>query len=397
MKTLESGIPRFDREATMQVDPEISFNSPELMGKELEFMREAVARRHLSGSGHFTKLCEDWLQRELRSEKVLLTTSCTAALEMTGILLNLQPGDEFIVPSFTFVSGANAFVLRGANPVFVDIRPDTLNIDETLIEKRISAKTKAIVIVHYAGAACEMDPLLMISKKYGVPIVEDNAHALFGKYRGRPLGSFGTFATQSFHETKNIICGEGGALVINELPFVERAEILWEKGTNRKKFFAGLVDKYTWVDIGSSFLPSELLAAFLFAQLEEAEQIQSLRRAVWQYYFDRLQPKAKELGIRLPYVPPDCEHAAHLFYILLSNQTVRDQLISFLRSRQIGSAFHYIPLHLSPMGRRFGYQDGDCPVTEDVSGRLLRLPFHNRLTREDQDRVIAAISEFCSQ
>jgi len=381
---------------TMQLDPEISFNSPELMGKELEFMRDAVTRRHLSGSGHFTRLCEDRLQKELGSEKVLLTTSCTAALEMTAILLNIQAGDEFIVPSFTFVSGANAYVLRGAKPIFVDIRPDTLNIDERLVEERITAKTKAIVVVHYAGVACEMEPLQAISKKYGVPVIEDNAHALFGKYRGQPLGSFGTFATQSFHETKNVICGEGGALVINELPFVERAEILWEKGTNRKKFFAGLVDKYTWVDIGSSFLPSELLAAFLFAQLEEAEPIQSLRHGVWQYYYNQLQPRAKELKIALPFVPPDCDHAAHLFYILLPNQTVRDQLIAFLRSRRIGSAFHYIPLHLSPMGRQFGYHDGDCPVTEDVSGRLLRLPFHNRLSREDQDRVIAAISEFSS-
>jgi dTDP-4-amino-4,6-dideoxygalactose transaminase len=272
-----------------------------------------------------------------------------------------------------------------------------LNIDEALIEERISSRTKAIVIVHYAGVACEMEPLLAISKKHGIPIVEDNAHGLFGKYRGRALGSFGTFATQSFHETKNFICGEGGALVVNEPFFVERAEILWEKGTNRKKFFAGLVDKYTWVDIGSSFLLSDLLAAFLFAQFEEADQIQSLRRGVWQYYYDCLQPRAPTLGITLPQVPPDCDHAAHLFHILLPSQAVRDNLITYLRSRGIGSAFHYIPLHLSPMGRQFGYREGDCPVTEDVSGRLLRLPFYNRLARENQERVTSAISEFCGE
>jgi dTDP-4-amino-4,6-dideoxygalactose transaminase len=382
---------------TMQTDAEISFNSPELMGREFEYMREAAERRHLSGNGYFTKLCEDRLRQELGAEKILLTTSCTAALEMTAILLNIQPGDEVIVPSFTFVSGANAFVLRGAKPIFVDIRPDTFNIDEALVEELISSRTKAIVIVHYAGVACEMEPLLAISKKHGIPIVEDNAHGLFGKYRGRALGSFGTFATQSFHETKNFICGEGGALVVNEPSFVERAEILWEKGTNRKKFFAGLVDKYTWVDIGSSFLLSDLLAAFLFAQFEEADRIQSLRRGVWQYYYDCLQPRAPTLGITLPQVPPDCDHAAHLFHILLPSQAVRDNLITYLRSRGIGSAFHYIPLHLSPMGRQFGYREGDCPVTEDVSGRLLRLPFYNRLARENQERVTSAISEFCGE
>jgi dTDP-4-amino-4,6-dideoxygalactose transaminase len=381
----------------MQQDPEISFNSPELLGKELEFMKEAVSRRHLSGNGNFTLLCQERLERELRAKNVLLTTSCTAALEMSAILLNLQPGDEVIVPSFTFVSGANAFVLRGAKPIFVDIRKDTLNIDENLVEAHITPKTKAIVIVHYAGVACEMEALLAISKKHRIPIVEDNAHGLFGTYRGQPLGSFGTFATQSFHETKNVICGEGGALAVNESSFVDRAEILWEKGTNRKKFFAGLVDKYTWVDIGSSFLLSDLLAAFLFAQLEQAEKIQSIRHGIWSYYNSALSSRSRQLGIELPQVPSDCKHAAHLFYILLPNQNRRDELIRFLRSRGIGSAFHYLPLHLSPMGRQFGYQEGDCPVTEDISGRLVRLPFHNSLTRDEQDRVISAITEFCGQ
>src|ERR1700751_1256514 len=284
----------------MQQDSEISFNWPELAGKELEFMKEAVSRRHLSGNGNFTVLCQERLERELRAKKALLTTSCTAALEMSAILLDVRPGDEVIVPSFTFVSGANAFVLRGAKPVFVDIRKDTLNIDENLIEAHITPKTKAIVIVHYGGVACQMEALLAISKRHGIPIIEDNAHGLFGTYRGQPLGSFGTLATQSFHETKNIICGEGGALVINESSFIDRAEILWEKGTNRKKFFAGLVDKYTWVDIGSSFLLSDLQAAFLFAQLEQAGQIQSVRHSLWQRYYDALQPLAQRAEISLP-------------------------------------------------------------------------------------------------
>jgi dTDP-4-amino-4,6-dideoxygalactose transaminase len=378
----------------MQRDPEILFNSPTLMGNEMDLVQEAIARGQLSGDGYFTRLCQDWLQKKLGSEKVLLTTSCTAALEMSAILLNIKPGDEVIVPSFTFVSGANAFVLRGAKPIFVDNRRDTLNLDEALVEEQISSKTRAITMVNYAGVACEMEPLIGLSKKHGIPIVEDNAHGLFGEYRGRPLGSFGTFATQSFHDTKNITCGEGGALVINDSQFIERAEVLWEKGTNRRKFFAGLVDKYTWVDLGSSFLPSDLLAAFLFAQFEKADEIQSLRHAVWQYYHDAFQPEAASFGICLPQIPAHCEHAAHLFYLLLPNQSIRDKLITFLRSKGIGSAFHYLPLHLSPMGRQFGYQEGDCPITEEISGRLLRLPFHNQLAKSDQDRVISAISEF---
>lgn len=376
----------------MHCADEIAFNSPVTMGREMELMQQAVERRRLSGDGHFTRLCQNWLQQELGSEKALLTTSCTAALEMSAILLNIQPGDEVIVPAFTFVSGANAFVLRGAKPVFIDIRPDTLNIDEALVKGLITSRTKAIVLVHYAGVACAMEPLVAISKKYSIPIIEDNAHGLLGRYKGRPLGSFGTFATQSFHDTKNVICGEGGALAINDSRFIERGEILWEKGTNRKKFLAGLVDKYTWVDIGSSFLLSDLLAAFLFAQLEQASQIQSLRHAVWQYYYNSLGAIAQQSGISLPQVPANCEHSAHLFYILLPNRTVRDELIAFLRSKNIQSAFHYLPLHLSPMGQRFDYREGDCPVTEEISGRLLRLPFHNRLRREEQDRVVAAIS-----
>ncbi|MBV8102802.1 MAG: dTDP-4-amino-4,6-dideoxygalactose transaminase, partial [Verrucomicrobia bacterium] len=359
---------------------EIAFNASAIMGREMELMQEAVNRNRLAGDGYFTRLCQDWLRKELGSERVLLTTSCTAALEMSALLLNIEPGDEVIVPSFTFVSGTNAFVLRGAKPVFVDIRKDTLNVDEELVEQRISPRTKAITFVNYAGVGCEMDPLLAIAKRHHIALIEDNAHGLFGKYQGRPLGSFGTFAAQSFHDTKNVTCGEGGALIINDAQFVERAEILWEKGTNRKKFLAGLVDKYTWVDVGSSFLLSDLQAAFLFGQFEQAKVIQALRHAIWRRYLDALSPISNELEISLPQVPAHCEHAAHLFYILLPSQSARDELISFLRSQNIGSAFHYLPLHLSPMGRRFGYRQGDCPVTEEISGRLLRLPFHNRLT-----------------
>lgn len=378
----------------MQDAFEIPLNSPQVVGREMDLMKEAVLRRHLSGDGYYTHLCQEWLTQKIGSLKVLLTTSCTAALEMSALLIEIQPGDEVIVPAFTFVSGANAFVLRGARPVFVDIRRDTLNIDQALIERHITPRTKAISIVHYAGVACEMEPILAISKERGIPIVEDNAHGLFGGYRGRPLGSFGRFATQSFHDTKNVTCGEGGALVINDPQFVERADVLWEKGTNRKKFFAGLVDKYSWVDVGSSFLISDLLAAFLFAQLERATEIQASRHAIWQYYYNSLLASADSLGFTLPRVPTACEHAAHLFYLLLPNQTIRDRLIAFLRSKGIGSAFHYLPLHLSPMGRRFGYQDGDCPVTEEISGRLLRLPFYNSLTRAEQDRVTSGITTF---
>ncbi|MBV9875938.1 MAG: dTDP-4-amino-4,6-dideoxygalactose transaminase [Verrucomicrobia bacterium] len=380
----------------MQRDLQILLSAPALTGKELEFMRDAVTRQRISGDGHFTRLCQELLKKEIGSERVLLTTSCTSALEMCAILLDIGSGDEVIVPSFTFVSGANAFVLRGAKPIFADIHPDTLNINEALVERLITPRTKAIAIVHYAGVACAMEPLLAISKTHGIPIIEDNAHGLFGKYQGRPLGCLGTFATQSFHDTKNVTCGEGGALVINDARFIERAEILWEKGTNRKKFFAGLVDKYTWVDIGSSFLLSDLQAAFLFAQLEQAAQIQSVRHSLWQRYYDALQPLAQRTGISLPFVPADCQHAAHLFYVLLPDQSRRDQLMRFLRSKNIESAFHYLPLHLSPMGRGFGYQEGDCPVTEEISGRLLRLPFHNQLTEDEQNRVISAVAEFAS-
>jgi dTDP-4-amino-4,6-dideoxygalactose transaminase len=277
----------------------------------------------------------------------------------------------------------------------VDIRPDTLNIDADLVDAHITERTKAIVAVHYAGVACEMDRLLAIGNKHGISVIEDNAHGLFGRYHGRPLGSFGSFATQSFHETKNFTCGEGGALIINDPKCVDRAEILWEKGTNRRRFVAGMVEKYTWVDVGSSFLPSELLTAFLFAQLSSRDRIQTLRRGVWEYYFSQLTASAARFKIDLPHVPTGCDNAYHLFFILLPTREIRDKLINWLRSANIESAFHYPPLHLSPMGERFGYQEGDLPVTESVSVRLLRLPFYNNLSRNDQDRVISAICEFC--
>jgi dTDP-4-amino-4,6-dideoxygalactose transaminase len=323
--------------------------------------------------------------------KVMLTTSCTHALEMSAILLDIQPGGEVIVPSFTFVTTANAFVMRGARPVFIDIRPDTLNLDETQLERLITSRTKAIVPVHYAGVACEMDAILQIAGRYGIPVVEDNAHGLFGKYKGQYLGTFGSLATQSFHETKNFTCGEGGALLINDPQYIERAEIIREKGTDRSRFFRGEVDKYGWVDIGSSYLPSEILAAVLFAQLEEREQVQAHRKWIWHYYYEHLQSWAAGFGIQLPAVPDYCEQSYHMFYLLLPSLEQRQDLIRYLKENGIYSVFHYLPLHLSKMGQQFGGRQGDCPVTESVSERLLRLPFHNGLTEIDLAKVVAAI------
>jgi dTDP-4-amino-4,6-dideoxygalactose transaminase len=333
------------------------------------------------------------LERELGVRKVLLTTSCTDALEMAALLLALQPGDEVIVPSFTFVSTVNAFVLRGVTPRFADIRPDTLNMDERLIEALITPRTRAIVPVHYAGVGCEMDAICALAARHGLAIVEDNAHGLFGKYRGRYLGTLGHLATQSFHETKNFTCGEGGALLVNDERYVERAEILREKGTNRSRFFRGEVDKYTWVDVGSSYLPSDLLAAFLFAQLEARESIQARRREIWECYLDGLAPWAAGQGVRLPVVPAHCEQSYHLFYLLMPTPAARQHLIDHLRSRGIMAVFHYVPLHLSPMGQRHGGRAGDCRVTEAVAERLVRLPFYNDLSEPDQARVIEAIRE----
>lgn len=372
----------------------IPFNKPGYVGTESGYIAEAIASGHLSGDGEFTRRCHALLEKTLCVEKALLTTSCTHALEMAALLLNLEPGDEVIIPSFTFVSSVNAFVLRGARPVFIDVRPDTLNMDETQFERLITPRTKAVVPVHYAGVGCEMDAIMEVASRHNVAVIEDNAHGLFGKYRGKPLGTFGQLATQSFHETKNFNCGEGGALLVNDPEYVERAEIIREKGTNRSRFFRGLVDKYTWVDVGSSYLPSELLAAYLYAQLEARAEIQKRRREIWEYYSEHLEEWANDNGVTFPFVPEECEQAYHMFYILMPSLAERQALMAHLKERGILSVFHYLPLHLSEMGQKFGGKAGDCPVTEDISDRLLRLPFYNSLTEDEQEQVVAAIKDF---
>jgi dTDP-4-amino-4,6-dideoxygalactose transaminase len=371
----------------------IPFNRPYASGNEFQFIKEAVAQSHISGDGTFTHKCHAFLERELGVRKALLTTSCTHALEMAALLLDIQPGDEVILPSFTFVSTANAFVLRGATPIFADIRQDTLNLDETSLEKLITQRTRAIVAVHYAGVGCEMDAISEVAARHSLAVIEDNAHGLFGEYKGRRLGSFGCLATQSFHETKNFSCGEGGALLINDPKYIERAEIIREKGTNRSRFFRGQVDKYTWVDMGSSYLPSEILSAFLYAQFEARDTIQSIRKRIWLYYFENLRDWAQKRGVKLPFVPSHCEQPYHMFYLILPSLQARQELIDHLGARGINSVFHYLPLHLSPMGRTFGGKAGACPVTEDLSDRLLRLPFYNELSETDQSRVVSAIQE----
>ena len=370
----------------------IPFNKPCVEGRELEYVRQSIDNGHISGDGAFTKRANAMLEAIFGGgARVLLTTSCTHALEMAALLLDLEPGDEVIVPSFTFVSGVNAFVLRGAKPVFADVRPDTLNLDERQLEALITPRTRAIAPVHYAGVGCEMDAIGEIARRHGVPIVEDNAHGLFGSYRGKPLGTFAPLATQSFHETKNINCGEGGALVVNDAALFERAEIIREKGTNRSRFFRGQVDKYTWVDIGSSYLPSDMLAAYLAGQLEQAESIQAKRRRVWERYAAALPEWAAQHGVRLPVVPDHCLQPYHMFYVLFPSLAERQDAIAWLRRHGIYAVFHYLPLNASDMGRRFGARAGDCPVTEDVSDRLLRLPFYNSLGEDDQDRVIETL------
>ncbi|MFN3648042.1 MAG: dTDP-4-amino-4,6-dideoxygalactose transaminase [Armatimonadota bacterium] len=372
----------------------IPFNRPFLAGKELYYIAECIMNGHASGDGPFTQRCRTLLEAALEVPRVLLTTSCTAALEMSALLLDFQPGDEVIVPSFTFVSTVNAFVLRGARPVFADIRPDTLNLDEAQLESLVTPRTRAVVPVHYAGVACEMSAIGDVAERHGLAVVEDNAHGLFGRYHGRYLGTFGALATQSFHETKNFTCGEGGALLINRPDLVERAEIIREKGTNRSLFFRGQVDKYTWVDVGSSYLPSDILAAFLYAQLQERDAIQAIRRRIWEGYQAGLQDWAESRGIALPWVPPHCEQSYHMFYLLLPSPGQRTEFLTHLRARGIHAIFHYQPLHISEMGRRFGGRPGQCPVTESISDRLVRLPFYGTLSPEEQGRVIAAVREF---
>jgi dTDP-4-amino-4,6-dideoxygalactose transaminase len=363
----------------------IPFNKPAIVGRELEYIQQAINNMHISGDGLFTHKCNAFLEDELDVTKVLLTTSCTHALEIAAILLDIQPGDEIIVPSFTFVSTINAFVLRGAKPVFIDIHPDTLNMDENQLEELITEKTKVIIPVHYAGVGCGMDKIMNIANSHDIPVIEDNAHGLFGKYKGRFLGTFGTFATQSFHETKNFSCGEGGALLINDEKYIERAEIIREKGTDRSKFFRGKIDKYSWVDIGSSYLPSDMLAAFLYAQLEKRELIQAKRKMIWDHYFANLENWAHENGIRLPVIPKNCEQTYHMFYLIMPTPEKRTAFIQHLQKRWINAVFHYLPLHLSKMGKKFGGAKGDCPVTENISDRLVRLPFYNDLDIVNMD------------
>lgn len=370
----------------------IPFNRPYMTGRELDYIAEAHAHGHLAGDGIFTKRCHAWLERTTGARRALLTHSCTAALEMAALLLDLEPGDEVIMPSFTFVSTANAFALRGAVPVFVDIRPDTLNIDENLIEAAITPRTRAICVVHYAGVGCEMDAIGSIAARHGLAIVEDAAQGILATYRDRPLGAIGAFGALSFHETKNIIAGEGGALLVNDPHFVERAEIIREKGTNRAQFFRGQVDKYTWVDIGSSYLPSEILAAFLAAQIEEAEAITTRRLALWNHYHEALAPLEAAGRLRRPVVPPHCTHNAHMYYVLLDGIDTRTRFIAALKSDDIHPVFHYVPLHSAPAGRNYGRTSGDLGVTERTSERLVRLPLW--LPDLDQARVIDAVKAF---
>lgn len=369
----------------------IPFNRAGLTGQELKFIREAVRAGHISGDGPFTKKCQAELEARLNVPRVLLTTSCTHALEMAALLLRLRPGDEVIFPTFTFVSTANAFVVHGARPVFSDIRDDTLNLDETKIESLITPRTRALVPVHYGGVGCEMLILQKLAKKHRLRIIEDNAHGLFGKYRGRFLGAFGDLAALSFHETKNFTCGEGGALIINDAKLIERAEILREKGTDRARFFRGQVDKYTWRDVGSSYVMSDILAAFLYAQLRNADRIQKTRQHIWRRYFQELEDWAAQRDVRLPVVPEYCEHPAHLFYLLFPGRRQRDAMIAFLKERGILAVFHYLPLHVSPMGRQFGGRPGQCPVAESIADRLLRLPLYAGLSSREQDEVIRLI------
>jgi len=370
----------------------IHFNKPFIIGQELTFIADAVAQGHISGDGKYTKLCHRWFEDKLGCHKALLTHSCTGALEMAAILCDLQPGDEVIMPSYTFVSTANAFVLRGAVPVFIDIRPDTLNMDETLIEAVITKKTKAIVPVHYAGVPCEMDRIMAIAHKHNLLVVEDAAQALLSTYNGKALGSIGHFGCLSFHETKNIISGEGGALLVNDARFAPRAEIIREKGTNRSQFFRGEVDKYTWVDIGSSYLPSELVSAFLYAQLEHADEIIAKRRSICDLYAAQLDDLQQSSFLTLPVFDKDSN--GHMFYILLDSLETRSQLITHLKSQDILPVFHYVPLHSSPAGKKYGRIGSSMQQTDDLSERLLRLPLFYEMTEADIARICSAIRDF---
>lgn len=372
----------------------IPFNKPHMTGRELYYIAQAHFNQMLAGDGPFTKRCHAWLEAKTGCRRALLTNSCTAALELSALLLDIQPGDEVILPSFTFVSTANAFALRGAVPVFVDVRGDTLNLDERLVEAAITRRTKAIVPVHYAGVGCEMDTLLAIAQQHALSVVEDSAQGVMACYKGRPLGSLGHLGAYSFHETKNVISGEGGALLVNDPQYVDRAEVLREKGTDRSRFFRGEIDKYTWQDIGSSFLPGELIAAFLWAQLEEAESVTQGRLRSWQIYHDLLAPLEDQARLRRPIVPAECSHNAHMYYILLPDTPTRDGLMHELRGRGIYAVFHYVPLHSSPAGRRLGRTPQELPVTDSVAGRLLRLPLWSGISVDEQATVVSAIADY---
>jgi dTDP-4-amino-4,6-dideoxygalactose transaminase len=372
----------------------LPFNRPDITHFESRLIDEAIDRNHTSGNGPNAVRVERQLEQVLTTSKVLLTTSCTHALELSARLCDLKPGDEVIVPSYTFVSTASAFALFGAKPVFVDSRRDTLNIDAALVESAITSRTRALCVVHYGGVACELEALTKIAAQYGLLLIEDNAHGLFAKYKSQYLGTFGALATQSFHETKNLTCGEGGALLINDEKFVERAEILREKGTNRSKFLRGQVDKYTWVDIGSSWVLSDLLAAILWGQLQRADTINERRIEIWNRYHSQLSAWAAEQSVQTPVIPDGCEHVGHVYHLRFTHAEQRTRFIDHMKSRSIMCVFHYQPLHVSPVGRRFGGFAGQCPVSEHAGGCLVRLPLFNTLNESDQDRVIEAVLDF---
>lgn len=374
-------------------DKPIPFNWPYLVGKELDYIAAAHASGQLAGEGAFTRRCQAWIERQSGCAKALLTHSCTAALEMAALLVDIGAGDEIVMPSYTFVSTANAFVLRGAVPVFVDVRKDTLNLDERLIEDAVTPRTRAIVPVHYAGVACEMDAVMALARRRGLKVVEDAAQGVLASYKGRELGSIGDLGALSFHETKNVISGEGGSLLVNDPALVARAEIIREKGTDRSRFFRGEVDKYTWQEVGSSFLSGELVAAFLWAQLEQAERITERRRASWRRYHELLAPLEADGLLRRPVVPPECRHNAHMYYVLVARGFDRQAILDRLRQHRIWSVFHYVPLHSSPAGRRYGRVHGNLAVTDDVAARLVRLPLWVGLTSAQQDRVIDVLKE----
>ena len=372
----------------------INFNVPPFTGKEMEYMRECVENQKICGDGGYTRKCNEWFEEKTGTEKCLLTTSCTHALELAALLADIKPGDEVILPSFTFVSTADAFVLRGAVPVFVDIRPDTMNIDENLIEAAITEKTRAIAPVHYAGVSCEMDKIMELAEKYNLVVIEDAAQGVMSTYKGKPLGTIGDYGCYSFHETKNYSMGEGGALLIQDPDKIEDAEIIREKGTNRSKFYRGQIDKYTWVNYGSSYLPSDMNAAYLYAQLELAEEINNKRLACWDRYYENLKPLAEESRIELPVIPEGCVHNAHMFYIKSADLEERTALIDYLKERQVHSVFHYIPLHSAPAGLKFGRFHGEDKYTTKESERLLRLPMYYELTLEQVDYICEQVKSF---